>query len=54
MTEEEVKEEAIKFTLEELRRLRDQIDRRVKQLESLIRNPQTAAQAAPAKIAARP
>ncbi|MDV3278379.1 MAG: hypothetical protein LYZ69_07955 [Nitrososphaerales archaeon] len=53
MTEEEVNEEAVKFTLEELRRPRDQIDQTVKQLESLIQNPQTAAQASPAKITAR-
>jgi len=53
MSEEEVNEEAIEFTLEELRGLRDQIDKRIKQLESLKQNPQITAQAPQAKITVR-
>lgn len=52
MTEENVDEAAVKFTLEELRRLRDQIDQRVKQLESVLQDLQTAPKALPPRVAA--
>lgn len=52
MSEGEMNEEAVKFTLGELRHLRDQIDQRVKQLESILQDSQKAARAPPAKIVA--
>lgn len=52
MSEEVVNEKAVKFTLEELRRLRDQIDQRVKQLESALQDIQTAANV-PTKLSAK-
>jgi hypothetical protein len=43
MGEEGMNEEAIRFTLEELRRLRGHIDERVKQLESVLQGSQAPA-----------
>jgi hypothetical protein len=53
MSEGELSEEAVKFTLEELRRLRDQIDQRVNHLEGLLRDSKTAGGAPPAKTVMR-
>jgi hypothetical protein len=49
MSEGEVDEQAIKFTLEELRRLREHIDQRVKQLETVLKDPQTDVKTPPAR-----
>jgi hypothetical protein len=54
MSGDEVNEEAIKFTLEELRRLRDHIDQRVKQLETVLKNPRTDVKTPPVRIVASP
>jgi hypothetical protein len=47
MGEEEMNEEAVRFTLEELGRLRDHIDERIKQLETVLQDFQAPAKAPP-------
>ena len=54
MGEEGADEEAIVFTLGELRRLRDQIDQRVKQLETLLQGSHAEVKAPPAKTGVGP
>jgi hypothetical protein len=53
MGEEELNEEAVRFKLEELRRLRDQIDQRINHLESLSHGSEKIGRAPPAKIIVR-